>query len=94
MFAADLIGRDCTAARAGMRLVGDMTELLTLEKKLYLATCIDLATREVIGWAVADHHRAEFPVTALRMAAGRGGLEDGCTGTSVPTPLHSPHSRR
>uniref|UniRef100_A0AAU1IBS3 DDE-type integrase/transposase/recombinase n=1 Tax=Streptomyces sp. NBC_00180 TaxID=2903632 RepID=A0AAU1IBS3_9ACTN len=55
-----------------------MTELVTLEGKVYLATCIDLATREVIGWAMADHHRAELPVVALRMAAGRGGLEDGC----------------
>ncbi|MEU8718705.1 IS3 family transposase [Streptomyces sp. NPDC048663] len=78
VFAADLIGRDFTAPRPGMRLVGDMTELVTLEGKLYLATCIDLATREVIGWAMADHHRAELPVAALRMAAGRGGLEDGC----------------
>ncbi|WP_248844367.1 IS3 family transposase [Streptomyces hirsutus] len=77
VFAADLIGRDFTAPRPGMRLVGDMTELITLEGKLYLATCIDLATREVIGWAMADHHRAALPVAALRMAAGRGGLEDG-----------------
>ncbi|MBO0913672.1 IS3 family transposase [Streptomyces laculatispora] len=78
VFAADLIGRDFTAPRPGMRLVGDMTELVTLEGKLYLATCIDLATREVVGWAMADHHRAALPVAALRMAAGRGGLEDGC----------------
>ncbi|MGW3644417.1 IS3 family transposase, partial [Streptomyces sp. NPDC005143] len=78
VFAADLIVRDFTAPRPGMRLVGDMTELVTLEGKLYLATCIDLATREVIGWAMADHHRAELPVAALRMAAGRGGLEGGC----------------
>ncbi|MBT2380090.1 IS3 family transposase [Streptomyces sp. ISL-111] len=78
VFAADLIGRDFTAPRPGMRLVGDMTELITLEGKLYLATCIDLATREVVGWAMADHHRAALPVAALRMAAGRGGLEDGC----------------
>ncbi|MCX5441372.1 IS3 family transposase [Streptomyces sp. NBC_00063] len=78
VFAADLIGRDFTAARPGMRLVGDMTQLVTLERKLYLATCIDFATRQVIGWAVAGHHRAELPVTALRMAAGCSGLEDGC----------------
>ncbi|MFC5788199.1 IS3 family transposase, partial [Streptomyces aureus] len=55
-----------------------MTELVTAEGKVYLASCIDLATREVIGWAMADHHRAELPVAALRMAAGRGGLEPGC----------------
>lgn len=78
VFAADLIGRDFTAPRPGTRLVGDMTELLTLEGKLYLATCIDLATREVVGWAMAEHHRAGLPVAALRMAAGRGGLEEGC----------------
>ncbi|WP_316783266.1 IS3 family transposase [Streptomyces sasae] len=78
VFALDLVGRDFTAPRPGMRLVGDMTELSTLEGKLYLATCIDLATREVVGWAMADHHRAALPVAALRMAAGRGGLEQGC----------------
>lgn len=78
VFATDLIGRDFTASRPGMRLVGDMTELVTLEGKLYLATCIDLATREIVGWAMADHHRAELPVAALRMAAGRGALEDDC----------------
>ncbi|MCX3061354.1 IS3 family transposase [Streptomyces beihaiensis] len=78
VFAADLIRRDFTAPRPGMRLVGDMTELVTAEGKIYLATCIDLATREVIGWAVADHHRAELPVAALRMAASRGALEPGC----------------
>nr|WP_166682584.1 IS3 family transposase [Streptomyces sp. 846.5] len=78
VFAADLIGRDFTAPRPGMRMVGDMTELVTGEGKLYLATCIDLATREVTGWAMADHHRAELPVAALEMAAGRGVLEQGC----------------
>nr|WP_159055607.1 hypothetical protein [Streptomyces griseorubiginosus] len=54
-----------------------MTELDTLERKLYLATCIDLVTWEMIGWALAGHHRAELPVAALRMTAGRSGLEDG-----------------
>ncbi len=77
VFAADLIGRDFTAPRPGMRLVGDMTELVTLEGKMYLATCIDMATREVIGWAMADRHRAELPMAALRMEAGRGRLEAG-----------------
>ncbi|MCX2928410.1 IS3 family transposase [Streptomyces sp. NEAU-W12] len=38
VFALDLIGRDFTAPRPGMRLVGDMTELSTREGKLYLAT--------------------------------------------------------
>ncbi len=78
VFAADLIGRDFAAPRSGMRLDGDMAELVTLVGKLYLATCIDPATREVIGRAMASLHRAELPVAALRMAAGRGDLEEGC----------------
>ncbi|WAX81963.1 DDE-type integrase/transposase/recombinase [Streptomyces sp. KMM 9044] len=44
----------------------------------YLATVLDLATREVIGYAMADHHRACLVVDALRMAAARGGLKEGC----------------
>jgi putative transposase len=50
MFAADLIGRDFMEPQSGMRLVGDMTELVTAEGKVSLATCIDLATREVVDW--------------------------------------------
>ncbi|WP_329587286.1 DDE-type integrase/transposase/recombinase [Kitasatospora sp. NBC_01250] len=78
VFAPDLIGRDFTAPRPGVRLVGDMTFLPTEEGWLYRATTIDLAAREVVGYAMADHHRAELPVAALRMAAGRGALERGC----------------
>ncbi|MFI6449871.1 IS3 family transposase [Kitasatospora sp. NPDC050543] len=76
--APDLVGRDFTAARAGTKLVGDITYLPTIEGWWYLATVIDLATREVIGYAMADHHRAELVTDALRMAAGRGGLQPGC----------------
>lgn len=76
--APDLIGRDFHAARPGTRLVGDITYLPTAEGWLYLACWLDLATREVVGYAMADHHRAELVVDALDMAHGRGGLEPGC----------------
>jgi putative transposase len=77
--AKDLVGRDFTATWPGTRLVGDITFLPTLQGWWYLATVIDLATREVIGYAMADHHRAELVVDALKMAAGRGGLQPACS---------------
>ncbi|MEI5098464.1 IS3 family transposase [Streptomyces sp. PmtG] len=76
--APDLIGRDFNAERPGTRLVGDITYLPTAEGWLYLACWLDLATREVVGYAMADHHRAELVVDALDMAHGRAGLEPGC----------------
>ncbi|MFI6280319.1 hypothetical protein [Streptomyces sp. NPDC050988] len=58
MFAADLIGRGFAACRHGIVLFGDMTELVMLEGKLCLTTCIDLGMREVIGWAMSDRRRS------------------------------------
>ncbi|WP_052682003.1 DDE-type integrase/transposase/recombinase [Saccharothrix sp. ST-888] len=52
--------------------------LPTEEGWRYLATAIDLATREVVGYAMADRHRAELLVAALRMAVGWGALQAGC----------------
>ena len=48
--------------------VGDITYLWTWEGWAYLATVIDLASRRVVGWALADHMRAELVCDALRMA--------------------------
>ncbi|WP_406368419.1 transposase [Streptomyces sp. NBC_00647] len=66
------------AERPATKLVGDITYLPTAEGRLYLACWLDLATREVVGYAMADHHRAELVVDALDMAHGRGGLEPDC----------------
>ncbi|WP_081236662.1 IS3 family transposase [Streptomyces viridosporus] len=76
--APDLIGRDFHAERPGTKLVGDITCLPTAEGRLYLACWLDLATREIVGYAMAAHHRASLVVDALRMAHGRGGLQPGC----------------
>ena len=46
----------------------DLTYIRTWEGWLYLATVIDLASRRVVGWAMAGHMRAELPCDALRMA--------------------------
>ncbi|MGW7386355.1 IS3 family transposase [Streptomyces sp. NPDC054794] len=72
------MGRDFHAERPGTKLVGDITFLPTAEGRLYLACWLDLATREVVGYAMADHHRASLVVDAVKMAHGRGGLQPGC----------------
>ncbi|MGO4463313.1 IS3 family transposase [Streptomyces sp. M-16] len=76
--APDLIGRDFHAEIPGTKLVGDITYLPTAEGWLYLACWLDLATREIVGYAMADHHRASLVVDALKMARGRAGLRPGC----------------
>lgn len=50
------------------RYVGDITYIATWEGWSYLATVIDLASRKVVGWALADHMRSELVEDALSMA--------------------------
>jgi len=73
----DLIGRDFSAAVPGQRLVGDITYLRTGEGWLYLATVIDLATRMVTGWQMADHMRTSLVTGALGMAITHGHVQPG-----------------
>lgn len=46
----------------------DITYVRTWEGWCYLATVIDLASRRVVGFAVANHMRAELVCDALKMA--------------------------
>jgi len=68
----DLLARDFTAPEPGQRLVGDITYLRTGEGWLYLATVIDLATRMVVGWQLAEHLRTSLVTDALAMAIAAG----------------------
>ncbi|MDI6521842.1 IS3 family transposase [Streptomyces coelicoflavus] len=62
----DLIGRDFTAAEPNTKYVGDITYLpLDGGKFCYLATVIDLVSRRLAGWAIADHMRADLVTDAL-----------------------------
>jgi transposase InsO family protein len=67
---ADLVRRDFTAdaARLNARWCGDITYISTWEGWLYLATVIDIASRRVVGYAMADHLRTELITGALANA--------------------------
>ena len=51
--------------------VGDITYLPTGEGWLYLAVVLDLCSRAVVGWSMANHMRAELVNQALSMALYR-----------------------
>jgi transposase InsO family protein len=67
---ADRIRRDFTADAANLnaRWCGDITYIGTWEGWLYLATVIDIASRRVVGYALADHLRTELVSGALANA--------------------------
>lgn len=46
----------------------DITYVRTAQGWLYLALVLDLWSRKIVGWAMADHLRSELVIAALRMA--------------------------
>ena len=72
--APDRVARDFNPGAPNVTWVGDITYVRTWEGWLFCATVIDLYSRRVIGWALADHLRASLVGDALEMAiATRGG---------------------
>ncbi len=65
----DLLERDFTATRPGVKFVGDITYIHTWAGFIYLATIIDCYSKKVVGWSIKDHMRTELVTDALRNAA-------------------------
>ena len=68
----DLIKREFTAPMPGLKLIGDITCFATCEGWLYLATAVDLCSREVLGYAIAPHMRASLAIDAITVAHRTG----------------------
>jgi len=66
--APDLIGQDFTSDRPDTRWCGDITYVQTVDGWAYTATVIDLHSRKVVGYAVADHLRTSLIIEALTAA--------------------------
>jgi Integrase core domain len=47
----------------------DITYVPTWSGSLYLATVLDVFSRRIVGWSMADHLRADLVIDALDMAA-------------------------
>lgn len=66
--APNLLDRKFDQELPNQAWAADITYVPTGEGWLYLATVIDLCSRKIVGWAMADHLRAELCLNALEMA--------------------------
>ena len=84
--AADLVERDFSAEAPDELWLTDLTYIATDEGWLYLCSILDVFSRRLLGWSLADHMRTELCTDALDAAAmvrGRGRF--------AGTVLHSDH---
>jgi putative transposase len=64
----NLLERQFTVLSPDKYWVGDITYIPTKEGWLYLATVIDLYSRQIVGWSMADNMKAKLVNDALTMA--------------------------
>ncbi|MCZ1021285.1 IS3 family transposase [Streptomyces noursei] len=61
----DLVDRDFTAPRPNRLWVTDFTYVATWAGFVYVAFALDVFSRKIVGWRVADHKRTELVLDAL-----------------------------
>jgi len=84
--APDLVERDFSAKGKDELWVGDITYVPTGEGWLFVASVLDVFSRRLAGWSIADHLRTDLCLDALQAAAvSRGRLR------LVGTKFHSDH---
>lgn len=66
--AGNLLNREFAAQGPNRKWAVDITYIPTEEGWLYLAGVLDLFSRKIVGWAMADHLRTELVSEALGMA--------------------------
>ena len=73
--AQNLVARNFDVEEPNRVWATDITYIWTLEGWLYLAVVIDVCSRRVVGWSMAEHMRTELTLRALRMALGQRALD-------------------
>lgn len=82
----DLVRRDFTAAGPDRWWCTDITEHPTSEGRVYCCAVLDVFTRQVVGWSIADHMRSELVVDALEMGRWRRRPAPGTSSTRTGAP--------
>ena len=73
----DLVQRKFVASGPDRLWCTDITEHPTRGGKVYCCAVLDVFTRQVVGWSIADHMRSDLVVDALQMAIWRRRPEAG-----------------
>ena len=69
--AANLLNREFKPARPNQTWVSDITYIWTAEGWLYLATVMDLFSRNIVGWSMAERMTRQLVMDALILATKR-----------------------
>lgn len=69
--ADNLLDRNFHVEEPNKKWVSDITCVWTAEGWLYIAAVLDLFSRRVVGWAIADHMRTDLTEDAFSMAYQR-----------------------
>jgi len=69
--APDLVERNFHAAAPNTLWVADLTYVKTLQGILYLAVVLDVFSRKVVGWQMADRMTTDLVLTAFEMGLWR-----------------------
>lgn len=73
----DLVKRQFVAHAPNVLWCTDITEHPTRAGKVYCCAVLDVYSRAVVGWSIADHMRSDLVVDALQMATWRRSPEAG-----------------
>jgi putative transposase len=85
----DLVNRDFSADEPNRLWITDITEHPTGEGKVYCAAVMDVYSRLIVGWSIAEHMRTELVTDALGMAIVRRRPEK--QSPDAGTIMHSDH---
>jgi transposase InsO family protein len=66
--APNILDRNFEAERPNQKWVGDTTELVTSNGKLFLAVVLDLFSRYVVGWSLSPANDRHLTIAALKRA--------------------------
>jgi len=66
--ASNLLEQDFVAERPNQKWVGDITYIQTDQGTLYLAAVMDLYSRKIVGWSMADNMQTQLCLDAIETA--------------------------